>query len=81
MGEGEYYECSECHEEFDANHSECPSCGAANTFVKKHRDIEPTGLSTEVRDDKVAERTPEEIKEEVAAHVAELGGIPQRPIP
>jgi predicted ATP-dependent serine protease len=85
MGEGEYYQCSSCSEIFDANQDECPSCGDLNTLELKTRDAEPETeperRSTEVRDDKIVERTPEEVIEETAAHVAELGGTPQRPIP
>ena len=76
-----YWQCSACGQVSEAFTSDCPNCGGLDTFLEKEGEIEPERLSVEQTEDGARERTPEEVRQEVAADLAETGGQPQRPIP
>ena len=77
-----YYQCSSCGQVFEEQASPCPNCGGVDTFEEREGEIQPDRISAETRDDEgAAERTPEEVRQEVAAKLAAEGGQPQRPVP
>ena len=76
-----YYQCSSCGQVFEQRADECPNCGGAGTFEEREGELQPERASAEQTDDGASERTPEEIRQETAANLADAGGQPQRPVP
>jgi hypothetical protein len=66
---------------FEQMAATCPNCGGTDTFEEREGELEPERLSAEQTDDGASERTPDQIRQETAAKLADTGGQPQRPVP
>jgi predicted ATP-dependent serine protease len=77
-----WYQCTACGQVSETPLETCPNCGGVGSFKEREGELQPDRLSADqLRDGSRRERTPEEIRQEVAANAAEKGGVPQRPIP